>query len=63
MDLHHIYTLILGGEIHTAPIKNPQSVLDIGTGTGIWAVEFAEYENDYFLCFLIALPATKEFKF
>lgn len=25
-----------------APIKEPQSVLDIGTGTGIWAIEFAD---------------------
>ncbi|QRD84128.1 S-adenosyl-L-methionine-dependent methyltransferase [Aspergillus flavus] len=38
MDLlHHIYSLILDGEIHIAPIKTPQRVLDIGTGTGIWA--------------------------
>ncbi|KAB8270214.1 S-adenosyl-L-methionine-dependent methyltransferase [Aspergillus minisclerotigenes] len=43
MDLlHHIYSLILDGEIHLAPIKNPQRVLDIGTGTGIWAVDFAD---------------------
>ncbi|KOC12866.1 UMTA methyltransferase family protein [Aspergillus flavus AF70] len=34
--------LILDGEIHLAPIKNPQRVLDIGTGTGIWAVDFAD---------------------
>ncbi|KAB8264050.1 S-adenosyl-L-methionine-dependent methyltransferase [Aspergillus pseudonomiae] len=43
MDLfHHIYSLILDGEIHVAPIKNAQRVLDIGTGTGIWAVDFAD---------------------
>ncbi|KAE8151265.1 S-adenosyl-L-methionine-dependent methyltransferase [Aspergillus avenaceus] len=43
MDLlHHIYNLILNGEIHTAPLKNPQRVLDLGTGTGIWAVDFAD---------------------
>ena len=23
-----------------APLSNPQSVLDIATGTGIWAIEF-----------------------
>jgi ubiquinone/menaquinone biosynthesis C-methylase UbiE len=44
MDLgHHIYSLLLGGELYRAPIgKNPQRVLDLGTGTGIWAMDFAE---------------------
>lgn len=44
MDLlHHIYSLLLNGEFHRAPVKNPQRVLDLGTGTGIWAIQFAEY--------------------
>lgn len=43
MDMwHHIYLLLLGGELYLAPIKNPQRVLDLGTGTGIWAIQFAE---------------------
>ncbi|KAM0346948.1 hypothetical protein ACHAO7_011630, partial [Fusarium culmorum] len=44
MDLvHHIYSLILDEKLHLAPInKNPQRVLDLGTGTGIWAIDFAE---------------------
>ena len=25
-----------------APVKNPKRVLDLGTGTGIWALEFGE---------------------
>ncbi len=40
--LHHIYLLVQGGRLHTAPIVSPQLVLDIGTGTGIWALDFAE---------------------
>lgn len=40
---HHIYTLLLGGELYTAPIgANPQRILDIGTGTGIWAIDMAD---------------------
>jgi SAM-dependent methyltransferase len=43
LDLqHHIYRLCLGGSLYRAPISNPHSVLDIGTGTGIWAIEFAD---------------------
>ncbi|BDD58241.1 hypothetical protein MAP00_003532 [Monascus purpureus] len=41
--LHHIYGLILDGKLQKAPIdQNIQRVLDIGTGTGIWAIEFAD---------------------
>ncbi|KAF4962544.1 hypothetical protein FSARC_9322 [Fusarium sarcochroum] len=44
MDLvHHIYSLLLEGKLHTAPIgDSPQRVLDLGTGTGIWAIDFAD---------------------
>ncbi|KAE8357614.1 S-adenosyl-L-methionine-dependent methyltransferase [Aspergillus caelatus] len=44
MDLlHHIYALILDGGLHMAPIKShPERVLDLGTGTGIWAIDFAD---------------------
>ncbi|KAJ3460983.1 hypothetical protein MRS44_011850 [Fusarium solani] len=44
MDLaHHIYRLLIGGKLHLAPIgDSPQRVLDLGTGTGIWAMDFAE---------------------
>ncbi|KAL1962671.1 hypothetical protein VTN77DRAFT_9305 [Rasamsonia byssochlamydoides] len=41
--LHHIYLLMLGGRLYLAPIgNNPQRVLDLGTGTGIWAIQFAD---------------------
>lgn len=43
MDMfHHTYLLLLGGELFLAPIKNSQRVLDLGTRTGIWAIQFAE---------------------
>lgn len=44
MDMvHHIYSLLLGGKLYQAPISsNPHRVLDLGTGTGIWAMDFAE---------------------
>ncbi|KAK6814358.1 hypothetical protein RU639_009534 [Aspergillus parasiticus] len=39
---HHLYGLLLHGRLHLAPIKNPQRVLDVGTGTGSWATDFAD---------------------
>jgi trans-aconitate methyltransferase len=44
MDMqHHIYLLILGGELFTAPIgPNIHRILDIGAGTGIWAIDMAD---------------------
>jgi ubiquinone/menaquinone biosynthesis C-methylase UbiE len=36
-------TLRCGGELHLAPIgENPQRILDLGTGTGIWAIDMGD---------------------
>ncbi|RBR26405.1 uncharacterized protein FIESC28_00810 [Fusarium coffeatum] len=44
MDIaHHMFTLAQDGELHLAPLdKDIQKVLDIGCGTGIWAIDFAD---------------------
>jgi SAM-dependent methyltransferase len=44
LDLqNHLFGLTLDGKLHLAPIdKDLHNVLDIGTGTGIWAIEFAD---------------------
>ncbi|KAF2141606.1 uncharacterized protein K452DRAFT_351184 [Aplosporella prunicola CBS 121167] len=48
MDLfHHISTLVLDGRLFNAPLrKDPKDVLDFGTGTGIWAIDFADEYPD-----------------
>lgn len=49
LDLHHeIMLQLLDGELHITPLRDdvPMRVLDIGTGTGIWAIDFADkYPN------------------
>jgi methylase of polypeptide subunit release factors len=42
MDLeHHIFGLVVG-QLHLAPLKSPQKILDLGTGTGLWAIDAAD---------------------
>lgn len=33
---HHVFSLTLDGDLCKTELNNPQSILDIGTGTGIW---------------------------
>ncbi|KAK6535588.1 hypothetical protein TWF694_002043 [Orbilia ellipsospora] len=44
LDLtHHVMRIMQNGNLFGAPIgRNPQKILDIGTGTGIWAIEVAD---------------------
>jgi methylase of polypeptide subunit release factors len=40
---HAMQTLLLGNKLFWSPIgDSPQKVLDLGTGTGIWAIDFAD---------------------
>ncbi|OTA86524.1 hypothetical protein M434DRAFT_399861 [Hypoxylon sp. CO27-5] len=41
--LHNSLLMLLGDKLFLAPIgDNPQRVLDLGTGTGIWAIDFGD---------------------
>ncbi|RSL68612.1 hypothetical protein CEP54_002646 [Fusarium duplospermum] len=40
---HHLFALTFEGRLHAAPLTQPlRRVLDAGTGTGIWAIDFAD---------------------
>ncbi|KAL2868724.1 class I SAM-dependent methyltransferase [Aspergillus lucknowensis] len=40
---HHMFTILLDDKLVLAPIKKDiQRALDVGTGTGIWAIDFAD---------------------
>ncbi|KKA20427.1 hypothetical protein T310_5546 [Rasamsonia emersonii CBS 393.64] len=43
---HHLFCLTLKDKLLLAPISNPRHVLDIGTGIGLWATNFADAYPD-----------------
>ena len=43
---HHMMMLRTDNKLHLAPIgDDPQHILDIGTGTGIWALEMGSSKS------------------
>ena len=41
--MHKLVEVSLGGKLNLAPIlPNPQRILDIGCGTGIWSIEMGK---------------------
>lgn len=43
---HHVFRLALSGELCATKLDNVQRILDVGTGTGIWAIEMGDlYPN------------------
>ncbi|KAL1989585.1 hypothetical protein VTN49DRAFT_6782 [Thermomyces lanuginosus] len=40
--LHEFFLQVLHRKLYLAPIKSPQRVIDLATGTGIWAIDFAD---------------------
>jgi hypothetical protein len=48
-DMKHAMILnVCGGHLHYAPLENPQQILDIGTGTGIWAID-SKFQSDMYI--------------
>ncbi|KAK2008971.1 methyltransferase domain-containing protein [Colletotrichum eremochloae] len=42
-DMKHAMCVnVMDGKLHCAPIKSPQKIIDIGTGTGIWAMDMGD---------------------
>jgi SAM-dependent methyltransferase len=39
---HHMISLAMDNKLFLAPLENPQKVLDVGCGTGLWAIDFAD---------------------
>ncbi|KAF2737681.1 S-adenosyl-L-methionine-dependent methyltransferase [Polyplosphaeria fusca] len=41
--VHHLWLLTLRDKLFLAPLDNPQLILDVGTGTGLWAIDMADH--------------------
>lgn len=43
LDLsHQMFKITTGDKLYLAPIAKPARILDVGTGTGIWAIEMGD---------------------
>lgn len=42
MDIEHHNQGLQLGALHLAPLHTPQEILDLGTGSGIWAIDMAD---------------------
>lgn len=43
LDLsHRMFNITIGDKLYLAPISKPTRILDVGTGTGIWAIEMGD---------------------
>ncbi|KAK5098609.1 hypothetical protein LTR70_002497 [Exophiala xenobiotica] len=40
--MHHVFRLALDGEFCYSKLDQPLNILDVGTGTGIWAIEIGD---------------------
>ncbi|KAL1993674.1 hypothetical protein VTN49DRAFT_2343 [Thermomyces lanuginosus] len=40
--VHEMCLVMLHRKLYLAPIKNPQQVIDLATGTSLWAIDFAD---------------------
>ena len=49
-DIQHAKITRLLGSLHLSPIGDePQNILDLGAGTGVWAIDMADAQVSPFL--------------
>ena len=47
LDMHHeIMLIITSRKLYQAPVSNISRILDLGTGTGIWAIDCADFHPE-----------------
>lgn len=44
--VHHLWLLTLHDKLFLAPVQSPKRILDVGSGTGLWAVDIADHFPD-----------------
>lgn len=68
---HHMLKLVCDDRLFFSPLRKPKQILDIGTGSGIWAMEmgthllsFLTFEQfSYLLSFSTYLPRCRDHRY
>ncbi|KAK6214259.1 hypothetical protein LQW54_004485 [Pestalotiopsis sp. IQ-011] len=61
---HQMFIMALDGRLALAPMtSSPSTVLDVGTGTGIWAIQFGKPPSRHVNCEFIKTDAEDEWAF
>lgn len=59
--MHEFWTAAFNGQKILPPVDKPREILDIGCGTGIWAVEVAEDNSNSQVCGVDISPVQDKF--
>lgn len=61
--MHELMLTMMDRNLFLAPISSsPNRVLDLGTGTGVWAIDFGKSFINFMICFVMGADDKPEYQ-